>query len=303
MAIICIPLAIVGARLYYVIFDIIGAGGKWTFGEIIGLGGGGLQGLAIYGGLIGAFGGGVIIHFWKHKKPEKDRVTLMQAADLGFVFIILGQAIGRWGNFANQEAYGPKVDFSFFPITVKITNGIDGTGNYLATFFYESLWNLIGFGLLFWLYNGKRKSFDGFITSCYCIYYGIGRMWIESLRTDPLYLAGNVRVSQVVSGLIIAIGAIYIIAHLYFAREHKLKPFILIDGARLNETYYGYKESILSHPNDYTVKPVKEAETDYSDEFYSEADDGFYEPDAPESDVESEGVQEEFDEPADGGDA
>lgn len=277
IAILCIPLAIIGARLYYVIFDIVGNGGHWTFKQILGIGTGGLSGLAIYGGVIGGTIGGVILHFIKHKKAdEKERVNFWQIADLGFLFIILGQAIGRWGNFANQEAYGPKVDFNFFPITVHIdaAHGIDGEGYYLATFFYESFWNFIGFGLLLWLYAGRRKSFDGFILSCYCIYYGIGRLWIEALRTDSLYTALGLKVSQVVSIVLIIFGICYILAHLYRARSRGMKPFIFVDENKLDETYFGYRESILHHPNDYS-KPEKETAPDYDDEFYSQADDGF----------------------------
>ena len=286
IAILCIPLAIVGARLYYVIFDIVGNGGHWTFKEILGIGTGGLSGLAIYGGLIGSVIGGIILHFIKHKKEdETQRVNFWQIADLGFTFIILGQAIGRWGNFANQEAYGPKVNFNFFPITVHIdaAHGVEGEGYYLATFFYESLWNIIGFGLLLWLYLGKRKSFDGFILSSYCIYYGIGRLWIEGLRTDSLYTALGLRVSQVVSILIILFGIGFIVAHLYRARSKGLKPFIFIEETKLDESYLGYRESILHHPNDYS-KPAETKENDYNDEFYSEVDEGFDEKSDPSDD-------------------
>lgn len=273
IAIICIPLAIIGARLYYVVFDIIGNGGSWTFLRIIGVEGGGLSGLAIYGGLIFASLGGVIIHFWKrNKKPESQSVNLAQLLDLGFTFIILGQCIGRWGNFANQEAYGPKVDFSFFPITVYIDSlhATDGAGNYLATFFYESMWNLAGFILLFWLYNGKRKSFDGFVFSVYCIYEGIGRAWIEQLRKDSLYL-GPIRISQLISFIMIIFGIIWIVMHLYRARERGLKPFIFVPENLLDKSYYNYTKSILHHPNVYEKKP----KDDKDDEFYDNYDGGF----------------------------
>ncbi len=279
IAIITIPLAIIGARLYYVVFDIIGNPDHdtWTFRKILGLDGGGLSGLAVYGGLIFAALGGLIIHFWKrNKKPVSESVNFAQLLDLGFTFIILGQCIGRWGNFANQEAYGPKVAsdvwYNFFPITVHIENGVAGTGEYMATFFYESFWNFCGFFLLYWLYAGKRKSFDGFIFSCYCIYEGIGRAWIEGLRQDSLYV-GPVRISQAISFAMILFGIGYIIWHLYKAREKGLKPFIFIEQSKLDESYYGYNKTILHHPCVYEKK-VKE-ETDYSDEFYTEADKGF----------------------------
>ena len=279
IAILCIPLAIVGARLYYVIFDIIGNGAHWTFKQILGIGTGGLSGLAIYGGVIGGTLGGIILHFIKHKKAdEKERVNFWQIADLGFLFIILGQAIGRWGNFANQEAFGNPVTnpkLQWFPYAVHITKSSEfPAGWYQATFFYESLWNIIGFGLLLWLYAGRRKSFDGFILSGYCIYYGIGRLWIEGLRTDSLKTAMGLRVSQIFSIIIIIFGICYIVAHLYRARSKGLKPFIFVDEKLLDESYFGYRDSILHHPNDYK-KPEKETAPDYDDEFYSQADDGF----------------------------
>lgn len=254
IAIICIPFAIVGARLYYVIFDIIGNPGKtWTFLEIIGFSSHGLSGLAIYGGLIGACLGAIIIAVWKKHKPGEQRVTFMQMADLAFTTVLLGQAIGRWGNFANGEAYGnlvTNVNLQWFPYAVKI-----GEEFFQATFFYESMWNMVGFGVLLWLYNGKRKSFDGFILSCYCIFYGVGRFFIEGLRSDSLYLIpGVIRVSQVVSILIILFGIGYILAHLYMARSRRKKPFIFVDEKLLNDSYFGYSQSVLAHPIRYVKK-------------------------------------------------
>lgn len=257
ICIICIPLAIIGARLYYVIFDILGnPDSTWTFLEVLGIGGNGLQGLAIYGGLIGAVIGAVIVHFWKRKKPEKDRASFLQMADVGFTVIILGQAIGRWGNFANQEAYGNLVtnpSLQWFPFAVFIDRE---AAWFQATFFYESFCNLIGFALLMWLFNGKRKSFDGFILSVYCIFYGLVRFFIEGLRSDSLYLwEGGLRVSQLLSGILVLFGIGFIVTHIYRARMKQKKPFIFVDIAKLDYSYYGYEKSILSHPNVYEKKP------------------------------------------------
>lgn len=252
ICIICIPLAIVGARLYYVIFDIIGNPNhaEWTFKRILGLESGGLSGLAIYGGLIGAVIGGVIVHFWKRNKDTQNKADFLQMADLAFTVIILGQAIGRWGNFANQEAYGNLVtdkSWQFFPyaVFIKAQNAW-----YQATFFYESFLNVIGFILLFWIYNGKRKSFDGFSLSVYLIWYGLVRFFIEGLRSDSLYW-GALRVSQVLSAVLVVVGIGIIIAHLYRARAAGKKPFIFVDKTVLNDEYFGYDKSILSHPNVY----------------------------------------------------
>lgn len=268
IAIVCIPLAIVGARAYYIIFDIIGNPdhGHWGFREILGIGTGGLAGLAIYGGLIGAVIGGFIVHFWKRKKPPQQKANFLQMADLAFPLIILGQAIGRWGNFANQEAFGNPVTnpaLQWFPYAVFIDpahaaqQGVT-SGYYQATFFYESFCNLIGCALLMWLYNGKRKSFDGFILSVYCIYYGIVRFFIEGLRQDSLYLIpGTLRVSQLLSAVLVVFGIAMIITHLYKARAAGKKPFVFVDQSKLCADYYGYEQSILSHPNVYD-KSTKE---------------------------------------------
>ena len=259
ICVVCIPLAIVGARLYYVLFDTVGGGNTWTFKQIIGLGSGGLAGLAIYGGLIGAVIGGGIVHLWKRNKPPEKKATFLQMADLAFTVIILGQAIGRWGNFANQEAYGQLVtnpSLQWFPYAVQIDAA--GGGWYQATFFYESFCNAIGFALLMWLYNGKRKSFDGFSFCAYCIYYGVVRFFIEGLRSDSLYLVpGVLRVSQLLSALLAIGGAAGILVHIYLAKSRGKKPFLLVDKEKLGPEYLGYEQSILSHPNDYSHEEKK----------------------------------------------
>ena len=240
-----IPCAIIGARAYFILFDMIeNPDTEWTFLKIIGVEDGGLSGLAIYGGLIGACLGSLITVWLQKRKPENQRVKWLQMADLAFVVIILGQAIGRWGNFANQEAYGNLVKdeaWQWFPYAVDI-NGV----YYQATFFYESMWDLMGFGLLFWLYNGKRKSFDGFILSCYMIWYGIGRFFIEGLRSDSLWLVeGEIRVSQLLSAILVIVGAVMIFLHVFKARKADKLPFVFVDEKELSLDYYGYENSIL----------------------------------------------------------
>lgn len=258
----CLPLAILFARIYYVVFDIID-GGHWTFSKFIGFDDHGLQGLAIYGGLIGATIGAVLLTLWKNRKknPVDKRISFIQILDLGFTFIILGQAIGRWGNFANAEAYGYRVDDpsqQWFPFAVFIES--DGQWHY-ATFFYESMWNIIGFALLLFLFIGKHKSFDGFVFATYCIYYGIGRSWIEGLRSDALWLVppvshgvnglpdvGGVRVSQLLSILLIIFGLAFIVQHIIRAKRAGKKVFIFVDQAKLCDEYFGYEKTKLAHP-------------------------------------------------------
>lgn len=256
IAIICIPMAIVGARLYYVVFDWIANPDQWDFIRIFKIWEGGL---AIYGGLIGAVIGGLIVSALQKRKPAEQRVSFLQMADLAFMLIFLGQAIGRWGNFANQEAFGNLVtnpNLQWFPYAVKI----DDMGGqwFQATFFYESMLNLFGFGLLMFLYLGKRKSFDGFITSVYCIVYGIGRFFIEALRSDSLWLIPNVlKVSQVVSVLIVIFGIGFILYHMYKARESNKKPFIFVPETALNSSYLWFEKSIFSKPRPVVVKKDK----------------------------------------------
>ncbi len=269
IVIFAIPCAIVGARLYYVIFDVIAnPDANWTFKKIIGAEGG-LSGLAIYGGLIGACLGALITVALQKKKPVYEKASFLQMADFAFVTIILGQAIGRWGNFANQEAYGNRVTdptLQWFPYAVFI----DSENSWFqATFFYESMWNLIGFGLLMWLYMGKRKSFDGFVLCSYCIWYGIGRFFIEGLRSDSLWLVpGTIRVSQLLSALLIIFAAVFIIVHVYLARKNDKIPFLFVKEEELNSDYYGYEKSIFYRRTLKTaedVKTEKKAEPEFED--------------------------------------
>ena len=181
-----LPAAIVGARLYYVAF-------QWPMYasdpvRILYLWEGGL---AIYGGVIG--GAIAALVFSRVKK-----VSFAALADMVAPVLILGQAIGRWGNFVNQEAFGRLVEnpaLQFFPLAVFV----EGEWH-MATFFYESLWDFIGFFIL-WL-NRKRVKTRGNLFLGYLIWYGLGRAVIEGLRTDSL-MWGSVRVSQALSALLV----------------------------------------------------------------------------------------------------
>lgn len=208
LAVWVLPLAIVGARLYYVAFT---PGNNWTFLDIENIKRGGSDvvavwngGLAIYGGVIGG-AIGVLIACLIKKFNFKNILDMMDAIAPG---LILGQAIGRWGNFVNQEAYGnPVTDpgLQFFPYAVYIES--EG-GYFQATFFYESFCNLIGFALLFLLAYRLRGSYKGLITSGYFVFYGIVRSIIEGFRSDSLY-TGSIRVSQLLSIILIAVGLIW----------------------------------------------------------------------------------------------
>ena len=186
-----VPFAILCARLYYCIFE-------WkTYAQnpisILYIWEGGL---AIYGGVIGAvIGVAVFCYFKKIKLP-----ALLDLVLLGF---LIGQAIGRWGNFFNREAFGAETD-SF--IRMGLLNSATGEVTYHhPTFLYESLWNAVGFVILHNL--SKKRQYDGQIALGYVLWYGFGRMLIEGLRTDSLML-GDFRVSQLLAGLSCAAAAI-----------------------------------------------------------------------------------------------
>lgn len=195
LVLVCVPAAIICARLYYVIFEWEQFRGNLL--SIFNLRGGGL---AIYGGLIGAFGAGAA--YCRIKK-----LNFLKLADMAAPSIALGQAVGRWGNFFNQEAYGVAITapaLQFFPAGVFIQ--ADQTWH-CATFFYESAWCL---ALCVFLLAAHRRSFfrrTGDTIMWYAMLYGLERAIVEGLRTDSLYL-GPLRVSQALSILLIFASAL-----------------------------------------------------------------------------------------------
>ena len=178
-----IPIAIIGARLYYVIFQWgdyrahpIDALKIWE------------GGLAIYGGVIAGLLTGIV---WCRKK----KIPFGAMADVCAPGLLIGQCIGRWGNFMNREAHGAVTE-AFLKMGLQDAAGV--VTYYHPTFLYESVWNLIGFIGLH-LFSKKRK-FDGEVFLLYVAWYGLGRAWIEGLRTDSLYLfSTGIRVSQLVA--------------------------------------------------------------------------------------------------------
>ena len=177
------PFAIVCARLYYCAFE-------WDMYKdnpisVLYIWEGGI---AIYGAVIGA-AIGVFIHCKFIKK-----ISILSMLDLVSLGFMIGQMIGRWGNFFNREAHGGVTD-SF--LRMGLINPILGTGNYYhPTFLYESLWNLVGFIAIHFL--SKKRKYDGQVALYYVAWYGLGRAFIEGLRTDSLWW-GNFRVSQVLA--------------------------------------------------------------------------------------------------------
>lgn len=187
-ALVTVVLAIIGARTYYVLTT-LGKGLYNSFYDVIAIWEGGI---AMYGSIIGGAVGLLVVS--RFKRFGKDRV--IKIFDMVAPGVMLGQIIGRWGNFVNGEAHGVATSENFF-LRMGLSYGGE-TIYYHPTFLYESLWNLVGFVLITVFY--KKKKFDGQIVLSYLAWYGFGRMFIEALRTDSLYI-GEFRISQVVGFL------------------------------------------------------------------------------------------------------
>ncbi|MDO5078601.1 prolipoprotein diacylglyceryl transferase [Streptococcus minor] len=202
------PLAIIGARLYYVLFS-------WEQYkdnplEIFAVWNGGI---AIYGGLLAGFL--VLIFFTRHRF-----INTWDFLDIAAPSVMIAQSIGRWGNFFNQEAYGNKVaNLDYLPGFIRDQMYIEGSYRQ-PTFLYESLWNLLGF-ILILILRRKAKFFkQGEITLFYLVWYGVGRFVIEGMRTDSLMLAG-LRVSQWLSLLLVGAGLVFFL----FRRKQQDIPY------------------------------------------------------------------------------
>ena len=213
LILVAVPLCIICARLYYVMFEWQNYAADPIRILYIWEGG-----LAIYGAVIGGVIAAAIFYFWR-------RVPIGEVLDVAAPGLIIGQAIGRWGNFANQEAFGRAVtdtSLQWFPYAVKIEADkiIDGVsyaaGYYYATFFYESMWNLMVFAVLMLI--RKKIKIRGGIFAMYVTLYGVGRFWIEQLRTDSLMWHGY-RVSQALSELLVIGGLAYLI-YMYFSKRN-----------------------------------------------------------------------------------
>ncbi|MBQ7321017.1 MAG: prolipoprotein diacylglyceryl transferase [Clostridia bacterium] len=210
MALYTVIFGVLGARLYYVLMTI----GVYEYKSIIDVIAIWEGGLAIYGGVIG--GCLAIYVFCRIKK-----ISWLRAFDMAAPAVMIGQFMGRWGNFFNGEAYGyevPEESFLYFMRMGLIPN-INSSlkmDYFHPTFLYESLWNFIGFLLINALF--RKRKFDGQVALMYFTWYGFGRMWIEGLRTDSLYL-GVFRVSQVVGFICFALGGILLTVGLVFARR------------------------------------------------------------------------------------
>ncbi|EHJ52157.1 prolipoprotein diacylglyceryl transferase [Streptococcus macacae] len=198
------PIAIIGARLYYVVFN-------WDYygknpSEILITWHGGI---AIYGGLIA---GTIVLFIFSYYRMIKP----IDFLDIAVPGVMIAQSIGRWGNFFNQEAYGKAVSqLNYLPDFIRKQMFTDGHYR-TPTFLYESLWSLLGFILIIALRHRPKLFKEGEITFFYLIWYGCGRFVIEGMRTDSLMLMG-LRVSQWLSALLVIFG----IAMVFMRRRNK----------------------------------------------------------------------------------
>jgi phosphatidylglycerol:prolipoprotein diacylglycerol transferase len=197
-----IPIAIISARIYYVIFE-------WKYylnhpGQIPAIWEGGI---AIHGALIGSV---ITVYVFAKKRG----ISFWKITDIAAPSLILGQAIGRWGNFMNQEAHGREVTRSFLenlhlPDFIINQMYIDGT-YYHPTFLYESIWDIVGFILLILLRRVNLQRGELFLS--YLIWYSIGRYFVEGMRTDSLMLTANLRMAQMIS-IALVVGAVAILIY------------------------------------------------------------------------------------------
>lgn len=196
--------AIIGARVYYVAFS-------WDSfrdnpAKIFNIHGGGL---AIYGGLIGALLGGLTV-------AKIQKMKLLPILDIAVRGFLIGQGIGRWGNFMNQEAFGTPTDLPWR----MVSEATGGVGVH-PCFLYESVWCLMGFAVLH-VVSRKYRRFDGEIFYLYLVWYGLERTIVEGLRTDSLYLPfAPIRVSQLLSLLLFVTGLVLIIVNMTKKKKTK----------------------------------------------------------------------------------
>lgn len=245
LILVILPAAFIGARLYYVIFN-------WDYyshnpWEIPATWHGGL---AIHGGIIGGILGGLLL-------LRRYHLNFWHVADVVAPSLVLGQAIGRWGNFFNQEAYGYEVDPAELPWAMYI----DGAYRH-PTFLYESLWDLLIFAFLIWLRRCKGLRW-GDVALSYVVLYSLGRFFIEGFRTDSLMLLGSLRVAQVVSVL----GIIGGLSLLYY--RHRQGCAVSANdecNASAGEEFFVEKTDSGDSGNgeaaDHAVKPAEPVEAD-----------------------------------------
>lgn len=209
--------AVIGARAYYVLTSLDQYSSFWEMFQIWN------GGLAIYGAIIA---GGITIYVVSKAKKK----SVMRALDMVSPAVMIGQILGRWGNFFNGEAFGHISKFEFFGLTfntpnveslpwiMRVNSYATGYTDVIAhpTFLYESLWNLVGFLLINALYT--RKKFHGQVFFMYISWYGLGRAFIEGFRSDSLYI-GGIKISQLIGLACFFVGVLVLAVRLVRTKE------------------------------------------------------------------------------------
>jgi len=245
MMLFAVPAALISIRAYYVIFNLDMyrlADGSLDWKAMLRYSDGGL---AIYGAIISS--AIVLLVFCRVRK-----ISFLAFADLGVHGLLIGQLIGRWGNFMNVEAFGGVTGLPWRMCGDKITDYLvrhgyageeilaqllDGTLGVHPTFFYESFWNLIGLFIVY--YIGKHRKFDGQCFLFYFFWYGLGRAWIEGLRTDSLYFFGlelfgyPIRVSQLFAAVTCVVAGA---AMVWMMSRHKTRGELFVDRVNAAQT-------------------------------------------------------------------
>ena len=250
---------IICARLYYVAFE-------WDYysqhlNEIVAIWNGGI---AIYGGIIGAIFGAAI-------GCKVGKINFLNLLDLGSLGLLIGQGIGRWGNFFNQEAFGTNTDTALFRMwSPKIRDTLIATADSLAdkgitvdpntavhpTFLYESVWCLLSFVVLHIVVTRLRK-FKGEIFMLYGVLYGAERMIVEGMRTDSLYIANTtIRVSQLLSAIIVVVSLVFLAYFMARVKQNKLPATMIPD--KKNQVVIadtdGYSSIVIASENEENKK-------------------------------------------------
>ena len=237
LVILAVPFGLIGARLFYVIFnpELYFGSGNWL--NIIMLREGGL---AVYGGVIG---GGIA--FYVYSRVKKVPIgKLLDAAGFG---LLIGQAVGRWGNFFNREAYGVETNL---PWRMGLTAAFESEAYWLTdtppairtiyvhpTFLYESLWNAVGFVMLHVLSKKYKPKYNGQFFLLYVAWYGLGRFLIEGLRTDSLFIYGTgVRISQLLAGLSCFAAVAIMVLNYFRVKDELAESAALAENAQSKET-------------------------------------------------------------------
>lgn len=240
VVIVTTPVSILCARTYYVLFDGVKC---QSISDFFGFSSSsGFAGIAIYGAVIGAFACGALMCYLR-------KIKVLDMFDLAATAFLIGQGIGRWGNFINQEAFGSPTGSSWWGMTSEnivndfASKGFDTTALAHPCFLYESIWCIAGFFVLNHL--SKKRHFSGEITLYYCVWYGFERAIVENLRTDSLMI-GNIRISVLVSIIICLSAAVTLIV------IRKKQKAVAVDS--------NYN-AMFEDDND-TINSIQEVETD-----------------------------------------